>query len=78
MHERKRDEREKLNILQAERSGIVVLEPEKEREIQQGLDARQKQESEIAAKVTVTAKANIWSDAFGVDAFGVDAFGVRP
>ena len=60
VHERQRDEREKLNILQAETSGIVILEPEQEQEIKQDLDAKQKQEVELAAKVTKTAKAIIW------------------
>ena len=35
VHERQRDEREKLNILNAETSGIVILEPEQEKEIAQ-------------------------------------------
>jgi len=60
VHERQRDEREKLNILEAETSGIVILEPEQEQEIQQDLDAKQKQEVELAIKVTETAKSIVW------------------
>ena len=42
VHERQRDEREKLNILNAETSGIVILEPEQEKEIQDDLAAKLK------------------------------------
>jgi len=45
VHERGRDEREKLNILQAETSGITILEPEQEKETQQDLKDKQKTEN---------------------------------
>ena len=60
VHERYRDEREKLNILNAETSGIVILEPEQEKEIQDALSAKLKQETELADKSTETGKAIIW------------------
>jgi len=60
VHERQRDEREKLNILNAETSGIVILEPEQEKEIQEDLEAKQKQETETAGKSTETGKAITW------------------
>ena len=60
VHERQRDEREKLNILNAETSGIMILEPEQEKEIQEDLVARQKQEAELAGKSTKTGKAITW------------------
>ncbi|HMM37680.1 MAG TPA: AAA family ATPase [Desulfovibrio sp.] len=60
VHERQRDEREKLNILNAETSGIVILEPEQEKEIQDDLTAKQKQETELAGKSTETGKAITW------------------
>jgi len=60
VHERQRDEREKLNILNAETSGIVILEPEQEKEIQDDLSAKQKQEAELAGKSTETGKAITW------------------
>ena len=60
VHERQRDERDKLNILNAETSGIVILEPEQEKEIQDDLAAKQKQETELAGKSTETGKAITW------------------
>ena len=60
VHERQRDEREKLNLLQAETSGIVILEPEQEKEIQIDLETNQKQETELAGKSTETGKAIAW------------------
>ncbi len=60
VHERQRDEREKLNILNAETSGIVIMEPEQEKEIQQDLGAKQKQETGLAGKSTETGKAITW------------------
>jgi DNA repair protein SbcC/Rad50 len=60
VHERQRDEREKLNILNAETSGIVILAPEQEKEIQEDLAAKQKQEIELADKSTETGKAITW------------------
>ena len=60
VHERYRDEREKLNILNAETSGIVILEPEQEKEIQDDLSAKLKQETELADKSTETGKAIMW------------------
>jgi len=60
IHERQRDEREKLNLLQAETSGIVILEPEQEKKIQRDLEVKQKQETELAGKVTETGKAITW------------------
>ncbi len=60
VHERQRDEREKLNILNAETSGIVILELEEEKEIQEDLAAKQKQETELVGKSTETGKAITW------------------
>jgi len=60
VHERQRDEREKLKILNAETSGIVILEPEQEKEIQDDLTAKQKQETELAGKSTEIGKAITW------------------
>jgi len=60
VHERQRDERAKLNILNAETSGIVILEPEQEKEIQEDLAAKQKHEIELADKSTETGKAITW------------------
>ena len=60
VHERQREEREKLNILQAETAGIVILEPEQEKEIQQALESKQKEETDISAKSADTGKAISW------------------
>ncbi|PIE91248.1 MAG: chromosome segregation protein SMC [Acidobacteria bacterium] len=60
VHERQRDEKEKLNLLLAETSGIVILEPEQEKEIHQELGEKQKQELELAAELTETDKAVTW------------------
>ncbi|MEA3287983.1 MAG: AAA family ATPase, partial [Candidatus Marinimicrobia bacterium] len=60
VHERQRDERDKLNILQAETAGITILEKEQEKEIQQDFEATQKQEKELIGKATKTDKAITW------------------
>ncbi|MEJ1360566.1 MAG: AAA family ATPase [Candidatus Sedimenticola sp. (ex Thyasira tokunagai)] len=60
VHERQREEREKLNLLQAETAGIVILDPEQEKEIGQVLETRQKEETDLAAKSADTGKAITW------------------
>ncbi|WP_319549507.1 AAA family ATPase [Desulfogranum marinum] len=60
VHERQREEREKLNLLQAETSGIVILEPEQETEIQKELEAKQKEETDLTGKSTKTGQAIAW------------------
>ena len=60
VHERQRDAREKLSLLQAETSGIVMLAPEREKEIQETLEAKHKEEAYLAAKYIDTGKAIAW------------------
>jgi len=60
VHERQREEREKLNLLQAETAGIVILEPEQEQEISHTLGTRQKEETDLAAKYSDAGKAIAW------------------
>ena len=60
VHECQREEREKLNQLQAETAGIVILEPEQEQEIGQALKAKQKEETDLASKSADTGKAITW------------------
>jgi DNA repair protein SbcC/Rad50 len=60
VHERHRDEREKLNILNAETSSIVMLEAEQEKEIKEDLVVKQKQETELVGKSTETSNAITW------------------
>ncbi len=60
VHERQREEREKLNLLQAETAGIAILEPEQEEEISQALETSQKEETELSAKSTGIGNAIAW------------------
>lgn len=60
VHERQREEREKLNLLQAETSGIAILEPEQEKEIGEALETKQMEEADLAAKSADTGKAIAW------------------
>ncbi len=60
VHERKREEREKLDLLQAEISGIAILEPEQEKEVQLDLGTKQKQEAQLAGNLTETGKSIAW------------------
>ena len=60
VHERQREERETLNLLQAETAGIAILEAEREKEIQQELESKQKEETDLSGKSTETGKAIAW------------------
>jgi len=60
VHERQRDEREKLNVLKAETSGIIILTPEQEKEIRQDLEDKQKQETGFSNGLAETGKAIAW------------------
>lgn len=60
VHERRREEQEKLNLLQAETAGIEVLDPEQEREFGEALEAKQKEETGLAAGVAETGRAIVW------------------
>ena len=60
VHERQRDEREKLKLLQVEASGIVILEPKQEKEIGQELEAKQKEEKDLTGKSDETGKGISW------------------
>ena len=60
VHERQREERENLNLLQAETDGIVILDPEQEKESEHDLKGKQKQDTELAAGLTETRKAIDW------------------
>ncbi len=66
VHERQRQEREKLNLLQAETAGIIILEPEEEAQIQRELAEKQQQEIMLVAKVAETKTAMAWLT--GIDA----------
>lgn len=60
VHERQRDEREKLNILNAETSGIILLEPEQEQEIQDSLGIEQKKGVELTEQSAEIDTAITW------------------
>ena len=60
VHERQREERDKLNLLQAETAGIAILEPEREQELERTLQARGQEETELAVKYADTGKAITW------------------
>lgn len=60
VHERQREEWDKLNLLQAETAGIVILEPEQEQEIGQALETKLKEEADLSAKSADTGKAIAW------------------
>jgi len=60
VHERQRDEREKLNLLQAETSGIVILDLEEEKEMQLRLKIKQEEEADLIGKSTDTETAITW------------------
>lgn len=60
VHERQRDEREKLNILTAETAGIIILEPEQEKEIEAALASKQKEETKLSIHASEISKAINW------------------
>ncbi len=60
VHERRADEREKLERLQAELKGIQVLSEDEERDLQTGLKEKQRQETKFAGKVNDLRIALNW------------------
>lgn len=60
VHERQKEEHEKQNLLHAEISGITILEPEQESEIQQKIKDKQEKEIKLTQKTTETEKAITW------------------
>ncbi|NCB16850.1 MAG: chromosome segregation protein SMC, partial [Synergistales bacterium] len=60
VHERRRNEREKLNLLQAETAGITVLKPEEEEALRRELAEKAREEESAAGKLENTAKAITW------------------
>jgi len=66
VHERRREEREKLELLQAETAGVMLLEPEQEKEILKEVSAKEKGETEIAGKAADAGKAIAWLAAIEV------------
>ena len=60
VHERRREEQDKLKQLQAETANIVILEPEEEKELQETLRLKQKEEISLAGRLDETGKAIAW------------------
>ncbi|SFW21231.1 AAA family ATPase [Nitrosovibrio sp. Nv17] len=60
VHERQREEREKLHLLQAETAGIPILDQVQENELQQELASRRKEEADLAARSAETGRSVAW------------------
>ncbi len=60
VHERQREERERLNNLQCQIANIVILEPEEEKEAGLAIEAMLKQENELAQKSAQIGKEITW------------------
>ncbi len=60
VHERRTEEREKLDLLQAELKGIQVLSEDEEKSLQTGLIEKQRQETELTGKLKEMGKALAW------------------
>ncbi|MDD5154177.1 MAG: AAA family ATPase, partial [Desulfovibrionales bacterium] len=60
VHQRRTEEHNKLEILQAELKGIQVLSEDEERDLQTGLTEKQRQETELAGKMKEVEKALTW------------------
>jgi len=62
VHERRTEERDKLEILQAELKGIQILSEDEVRELQSGLKEKQGRETELAGKMNDIRKSIAWLD----------------
>lgn len=62
VHERRTEERERLQLLQAELKGIQVLDPDEERGLQADLTQKQSRETGLATHVEQLRKAALWLD----------------
>ncbi len=62
VHERRTEERDHLELLQAELKGIQVLSAEEERELQTGLKEKRSREAELESRVEGLRKAALWLD----------------
>ena len=60
VHERQRAEKQKLELLQAETAGIVLLEAEQEQQIREQLDERAQQEQRLSSQLAGTQQAISW------------------
>ncbi|MDD5723741.1 MAG: AAA family ATPase [Syntrophales bacterium] len=60
VHERRNQERDKLDLLMAELSGIQVLSADEERDLRAGLEEKQSNEAELAPRLEDLRKASTW------------------
>ena len=60
VHERQRNEQEKLKLLEAETSGIEILDLEQEKKIEHQIETTQEQETALAGKLVESKKAVAW------------------
>jgi exonuclease SbcC len=60
VHERQKKEQEALKLLQAETSGIVILEPEQEITIKKELEEKLQQEKILISNLSKTNEALLW------------------
>ena len=60
VHERQREERAKLDLLQAETAGILILNPKQEKEISQILEEKQQEEASLSITSVETGQAIAW------------------
>lgn len=73
VHERQREEREKLNLLVAETAGIVLLKPEEEKEVIENLCSKQKQKTDAVKIFEQTGKSITWLTAIALLSEEIDA-----
>ncbi|MBN1843999.1 MAG: AAA family ATPase [Deltaproteobacteria bacterium] len=66
VHERSREELEKLELLQAELKGIQVLSAEEEKNLQTDLKEKQSYESERSVRLECLRKAAVWLETVAV------------
>lgn len=60
VHERRRGEEQKLNLLRAELSGVAVLSSEEQSALREKLARRKKEEGELAARAAAADRALRW------------------
>ncbi|MFA5679360.1 MAG: AAA family ATPase [Pseudomonas sp.] len=60
VHERQRAEKQQLELLQAETSGITLLDPEQEQQIRDQLEVRKQEEAELGSQLVNTQQAITW------------------
>lgn len=75
VHERHREEGDKLNVLNAETAGIIILSPEQEEDIHNDLEGKQKQEIELTSDISETRKAITWVNSIEVLQKEIIAYG---